>query len=195
MTAARRGKIHSGFISSNPAPRPTVCLETTDSTSLHESATFLDSASTARDRQAQLARLGNQFILQNQGILNQFGATAEMAYDGSTVDLIFRTSTRIGALPLVSPKSGRPDFGLVIQPRFGWQGIGPMLTELDGALSPNLFGFRCCRAPTGKIPPWVLSTIILLRLRSLLDRLERRFEFSEADCPAPRGPSMARTCH
>jgi hypothetical protein len=38
-----------------------------------------------------------------------------------------------------------------------------------------------------KIPAWVLSTIVLLRLRALLDRLERRFEFSEADCPAPRG--------
>ena len=190
MTAARRGKIHSGFISSNPAPRPTVRLETTDSTSLHESATFLDSASTARDRQAQLARLGNQFILQNQGILNQFGATAEMAYDGSTVDLIFRTSTRIGRGPSVSSKSGRPDFGLAIQPRFGWQGIGPMLSEMGWRIIPQPLRLPMLPRSDRKIPPWVLSTIILLRLRSLLDRLERRFEFSEADCPAPRGPAV-----
>jgi hypothetical protein len=118
MAAKRSIKIRSGFVSSNLAPRPTACLETTDSTAFRQSATFLDSVGAARDRQAQLARLANQFIRQNQGILDQFGVIAEMAYDGSTVDLIFRTSTRIGALPLISPKSGRPDFGLVIQPRY-----------------------------------------------------------------------------
>jgi hypothetical protein len=132
MAAARPGKIRSVIASSNSAPRSTVCLETTDSTAFCQPATFLDSTVTARDRQAQpqFARLANQFIRQNQGILDQFGVIAEMTYDGSNVDLIFRTSTRIGALPLISPKSGRPDFGFVIQPRFGWQGIGPMLSEM-----------------------------------------------------------------
>jgi len=119
MAAARRGKVYSRFVSSIPTPRPNVCLETTDSAAFRQPATFLDSASAARDRQAQLARLANQFIHQNHGILNQFGVVVEMAYDGSTVDLVFRTGTRIGAMPLISPKSGRPDFGLVIQPRFG----------------------------------------------------------------------------
>ena len=188
MASKRPGKIRSGFVSSNPAPRPTACLETTDSTAFHQPATFLDSVA-ARDRQAQaqLARLANQFIRQNQSILDQFGVIAEMAYDGSNVDLIFHTSTRIGALPLVSPKTGRPDFGLVIQPRFGWQGIGPMLSEMGWRIIPRPLRLPTLPRSDRKIPPWVLSTIVLLRLRTLLDRLERRFEFSEADCPAPRG--------
>ncbi|MDY6826620.1 MAG: hypothetical protein SVV67_05515 [Bacillota bacterium] len=38
-----------------------------------------------------------------------------------------------------------------------------------------------------KIPPWVLSTTILLRLQHLLKQLERRFEFTSADLKAPRG--------
>jgi hypothetical protein len=179
MAAARPGKIRSGFVSSNPAPRSTVCLETTDSTHFRQSATFLDWAGTARDRQAQpqLARLANQFIRQNRDILDQFGVIAEMSYDGSNVDLIFRTSTRIGALPLVSPKSGRPDFGLVIQPRFGWQGIGPMLSEMGWRIVPQPLRLPMLPRCDRKIPAWVLSTIVLFRLRALLDRLERRFEF------------------
>jgi McrBC 5-methylcytosine restriction system component len=188
MAAKRPIKIRSGiFASSKPAPRQTACLETTDSTIFRQPATFLDSVGMTRDWQPQLARLANQFIRQNQGILNQFGVIAEMAYDGSNVDLIFRTSTRIGALPLVSPKSGRPDFGLVIQPRFGWQGIGPMLSEMGWRIVPQPLRLPMLPRSDRKIPAWVLSTIVLLRLRALLDRLERRFEFSEADCPAPRG--------
>jgi hypothetical protein len=187
MAPARRGKIDSGLVSSIPTPRPSVCLETTDSTAFGQPATFLDSASTARDRQAQLARLANQFIHQNRGILDQFGVVAEMAYDGSTIDVVFRTSTRIGAMPLISPKSGQPDFGLVIRPRFGWQGIGPMLSEMGWRIVPQPLRLPLLPRSDRKIPAWVLSTIVLLRLRALLDRLERRFEFSESDCPAPRG--------
>ena|ERR1700680_2724190 len=56
-----------------------------------------------REIQAQLARLTNQFIHQNQGILHQFGVIAEMAYDGSNVNLQFRTGARIDALPLFRP--------------------------------------------------------------------------------------------
>ena len=187
MTAARRGKIHSGFVFSVPTPRPSFCLETTDSTVFRQPASFLDSSSGSRDRQAQLARLTNQFIQQNQAIFHQFGVIAEMAYDGSNVDLQLRTSTRIGALPLISPSSGRPDFGLVIHPRFGWPGIGPMLSEMGWRIIPKPLRLPMLPRSDRKIPTWVLSTIILFRLRALLDRLERRFEFSESDCPAPRG--------
>ncbi len=37
------------------------------------------------------------------------------------------------------------------------------------------------------IPPWVLSTTILLRIQKLLERMERSFEFTEDDLNAPRG--------
>ena len=106
MAAKRPGKIRSGFVSSNPAPRPTTCLETTDSTVLRQPATFLDSMGAARDRQAQLARLANQFIRQNQGILDQFGVIAEMAYDGSNVDLISEQARESEPFHWFHPKVG-----------------------------------------------------------------------------------------
>jgi hypothetical protein len=131
--------------------------------------------------------LANQFIQHNRGILNQFGVTSEIAFDGSIVDIVFRTSTRVGAIPLLSPTSGQPDYGLVIQPRFGWQGIGPMLGEMGWRVIPEPLRLPLLPRSDRKIPAWVLSTAVLFRLRALLDHLGRRFEFSESDCPAPRG--------
>lgn len=37
------------------------------------------------------------------------------------------------------------------------------------------------------MPPWVLSTIILFRLKRLLDQLERRFEIASEERSSPRG--------
>jgi 5-methylcytosine-specific restriction endonuclease McrBC regulatory subunit McrC len=38
-----------------------------------------------------------------------------------------------------------------------------------------------------KIPPWVLSTIIIFRLKALLDSMNRQFSIEEAELSAPRG--------
>lgn len=187
MAIGRRNGIRSTFSTSFLKPRQTACLETTDSTLFRRPAAFLNWPSTARDPQTQAARLANQFLEQNRGILYQFGVVSEIAYDGSTVDLIFRTGTRVGAIPLISPTTGKPDYGLIIQPRFGWQGIGPMLSEMGWRIIPQPLRLPLLPRSDRKIPGWVLSTIVLFRLRALLDRLERRFEFSEPDCPAPRG--------
>lgn len=168
-------------------PRQSVCLETTDSTVFRLRATFLNLASTARDPQAQAARLGTQFLQQNRGVLANFGVEGDLAFDGSNVDVVLKTSTRVGAIPLLSPTTGKPDYGLVIQPRFGWKGIGPMLAEMGWRVIPAPLRLPLLPRSDRKIPPWVLSTIVLFRLKALLDRLVRRFEFSESDCAAPRG--------
>jgi len=38
-----------------------------------------------------------------------------------------------------------------------------------------------------KIPPWLLSSIVLFRLKTLLDSLERKFDLVREERPAPRG--------
>jgi 5-methylcytosine-specific restriction endonuclease McrBC regulatory subunit McrC len=38
-----------------------------------------------------------------------------------------------------------------------------------------------------RVPPWVLSTIVLFRFKALLDQLERRFEMTHQMRPSPRG--------
>lgn len=69
----------------------------------------------------------HQFLKQNCGILRDFEIEGNVSFDGADVYIQLHAGGQVGALPLLSPTSGRPDYGLVIKPRFGWQGIGPML--------------------------------------------------------------------
>ncbi|MCI0616767.1 hypothetical protein L0244_27625, partial [bacterium] len=85
-----------------------------------------------------------------------------------------KSGTKIGALPLLSPTSGKPDYGLIIKPRFDWSGIGPMLAVMGWRVIPSPLKLPLLPRSERKIPPWVLSTMILIRLKALLDRLERR---------------------
>ncbi len=38
-----------------------------------------------------------------------------------------------------------------------------------------------------KIPPWVIATVVLFRLKALLASLQRKFELIRTECSAPRG--------
>jgi hypothetical protein len=167
--------------------RETACFETEDNSQLKLPAAILIKGVMLRDSQGQSARLAQQFLKQNRGILRDFAIECSVDYDGSSVILHLRTGGQVGALPLLSPTSGRPDYGLVIKPRFGWQGIGPMLGAMGWKILPDPLPLPLLPRSDRKVPPWVLSSTILFRLQKLLDQLERRFEYTEADLSAPRG--------
>ncbi|NLI70290.1 MAG: hypothetical protein GX364_05465 [Firmicutes bacterium] len=167
--------------------RETACFETEDHSILKLPADFLIKGTKSRDLQGQSARLAKQFLRQNRGIMRDFAVEGDVNYDGSSVSIQMKTGGLVGALPLLSPTSGSPDYGLVIKPRFGWRGIGPMLGNMGWKILPEPLPLPLLPHSDRKIPPWVLSSTILLRLQKLLDRLERRFEYSEADLNAPRG--------
>ena len=167
--------------------RESPCFEILDSSTAHLPATFLLKGQIPREPQSQAARLANQFIQQNRGILQNFNICANLDYDGHSVDVIFQAGTKIGAIPLLSPTSGRPDYGLIIRPRFDWPGIGSMLGKMGWRVIPSLLQLPLLPRSDRKIPPWVLSATVLIRIKKLLERLERRFEFSESDLSAPRG--------
>ena len=59
--------------------------------------------------------------------------------------------------------------------QMGWR-VAPMPLKLD-----NFKGSE------RSIPPWLLSSIVLLRIRNLLRCLGRRFEIVYEDFDAPRG--------
>ena len=93
----------------------------------------------------------------------------------------------MGAIPLISPTTARPDYGLVVQPRFPWAGIGPMLAEMGWRVVPNPLRLPLLRRSERRVPVWVLSFMILMRLKALLDSLDRRFELVKETRRAPRG--------
>jgi 5-methylcytosine-specific restriction endonuclease McrBC regulatory subunit McrC len=140
-----------------------------------------------RDSNAQAARLAQQFVAQNVGLLANLGIAIEPRFDGTTVKLSFRTGTRIGAIPLLSPTSGKPDCGLIVKPRFEWPGIGAMLGVMGWRVIPAPLRLPLLPWSERKIPPWVLSSIVLFRLQALVHQLNRRFEMVTEIRHSPRG--------
>lgn len=166
---------------------PDICLEIEDYTSTTKSAVELFDVHGSADPQAQAARLADQFITQNQTLLALLQVSVRRDYDGSDVLLQVQSGSQVGALPLVSPLTARLDFGLVVQPRFPWPGIGPMLAEMGWLVSPSPLRLPLLKRSERRVPPWVLSFMVLARLKALLERLERRFEVVCDTRLAPKG--------
>jgi hypothetical protein len=176
------------FITPSIYPRINpLIFECNDSDEQRLNAIRLIQGDLPRDPQALAARLAKQFIEQNRGVLNNFDIQATQEYDGNTIWLVLKTGIKVGALPLISPTSGKPDYGMVIKPRFEWAGIGSMLAKMGWRIVPTLLKLPLIPGTERKIPPWVLSSIILVRIHKLLDQLERRFELVQSIQPAPKG--------
>lgn len=131
--------------------------------------------------------MAEQFINQNRTLMSLLDVRIERNYDGNDVRLVIQAGAAVGAIPLISPTTARPDFGLVVQPRFPWAGIGPMLAEMGWRVSPTALRLPLLRRSERRVPIWVLSFMILARLKALLDSLDRRFELVTETRNAPRG--------
>jgi hypothetical protein len=62
-----------------------------------------------------------------------------------------------------------------------------MLTEMGWRVAPSVLPLALLPQSDRRIPPWVLSTVVLLRIEALLAQLERRFEMREEHRTAPKG--------
>jgi 5-methylcytosine-specific restriction endonuclease McrBC regulatory subunit McrC len=62
-----------------------------------------------------------------------------------------------------------------------------MLAEMGWLISPTPLKLPLLKRSERRVPPWVLSFMILARLKALLERLERRFEFVTDARSAPKG--------
>lgn len=169
--------------------RPTndICLKLVDHTIQIRSATELFAVRGSADPQSQAARLSDQFITQNRVFLELLQVKMHRDYDGRDVLLVTESKGIVGALPLLSPLTAKLDFGLIVQPRFPWPGIGPMLAEMGWLITPTPLRLPMLKRSERQVPPWVVSAMVLARLKALLDRLERRFEIVHEVRSAPKG--------
>lgn len=165
-----------------------VCLELTDNSALQKSAVdFLGLQRAFKDPNSSAARLLEQFETQNHSLLSLMDVKLTRLYDGRDVYVTMQAGNIVGAVPLFSPTSGMLDYGLVIQPRFPWPGIGPMLAEMGWRVTPTPLKLPLLKRSERKVPPWVISCMVLARLKALLDSLSRRFELVSENRSAPRG--------
>jgi hypothetical protein len=167
-----------------------ICIELEDHSTARRSAIDFFQLRRLGDPQtlaARAARLAEQFVAQNRPLMSLLDVRVERDYDGTDVRLLVQAGNAVGAIPLISPTTARLDYGLVVQPRFSWAGIGPMLAEMGWRVSPAPLRLPLLRRSERRVPVWVLSFMILVRLKALLDSLDRRFELTNETRRAPRG--------
>lgn len=128
------------------------------------------------------------FLAMNRGVLNDFGVRGQLGGLRGNIGLWLETDTRIGALPLLSPSSAKPELGLVIEPRFSWSSTGDMLVGTGFRITPDILPLpRMVPNSDRQIPSWVLSATVLMRIEALIKQSSRRFEINEAVLSAPKG--------
>lgn len=155
------------------------------------SRTFIRSydwlAEEGRDQPATAELRAEQLVQNNLGILRELGVSAHPTRHRGEAGLLFETSARVGAIPLISPVSGRPDFGLVVEPRFSWSSAGEVLAATGMKVLPELLPVPDLPRSNRRVPPWVLSSVILQRLKALTDSMRRSFVMVDDVRRAPRG--------
>ncbi len=133
-------------------------------------------------------RRAESFLDMNRGILGDFGVRGQVGGQRGDVGIWLESDTRVGALPLLSPASAKPELGLVVEPRFAWSSAGDMLVGTGFRITPEILPLpRMVPNSDRQIPSWVLSATVLSRIEALLKQSSRRFEMNQAVLSAPKG--------
>jgi hypothetical protein len=170
-------------------PARDICLSLADNSTFSRSAVKLfelDSGS-LRDPHPVAARMTAQFMQQNASLFERLNVNVKREYDGRDVYLTLQSGNTVGAVPLISPSSNRFELGLNIQPRFPWAGIGPMLSQMGWRIVPTPLRLPLLNQSERRVPPWVLSAMVIQRLQELLKTNRRQFSIQDQELQAPRG--------
>jgi len=62
--------------------------------------------------------------------------------NADSVYIELRTNGVIGAAPLFSSETRKIDGGVIVEPKFGWNDIGPLLSSIGWSASPQLLNFQ-----------------------------------------------------
>ena len=169
-----------------PTPKSFVTLE--DNSELSTSAVdFFHIGNAVADPLGASAKLAEQLIKQNQALFGLVGIECTSEFNGRQVSLRLRTSNTIGALPLLSPVTGKADYGIIVKPRFQWDGIGAMLGQMGWRVAPVPLKLETFKGSERSIPPWVLASMTLVCISNLLKGMGRKFDIVTEPRSAPRG--------
>ena len=166
---------------------PEVCLQLADNSVLQKSAIDFFQLHGLREPVAAAARLSDQFEQQNRSLLSLMNVRVVRLFDGKDVFLRVESGNVVGAVPLSSPTTATPDYGLIVRPRFPWKGIGGMLAEMGWRVAPTPLKLPLLRRSERQTPPWVISSMVLVRLKALLESMQRRFETVRETRNIPKG--------
>lgn len=123
----------------------------------------------------------------NAAALAALEVKPEIASSDSGVRLRLVPGGRAGAIPLRSAQTGHVAAGLIVEPRFGWAGIGTLLAQTGWAAAPTFLDVPLVPGSGREVPPWVLAGPVLSRLGELLESLRRGYHTREDVLSQPRG--------
>lgn len=127
------------------------------------------------------------FIAANRVAFESLELTTEIVPTANEIGLRLRSGGSIGAVPLRSPDTRKIRGGVVVSPRFGWDGIGKVLQLTGWAARPRVLQMPLVPGSAREVPPWVLAGPVLQRFAELLREMRRGFHFTEEVRESPRG--------
>lgn len=127
------------------------------------------------------------FLRINEAALSKLDVQAVIGSSDSGVRVKLVPGARAGAIPLRSAQTGNVAGGLIVEPRFGWSGVGNVLSQTGWAAAPEFIEGPMVPGSGREVPPWVLAGPVLARIAELLDSLRRGYHSKEELLRQPRG--------
>lgn len=111
------------------------------------------------------------FLAQNRAALNALNLQPHVVAGRDGVRLEVIPGNRAGAIPLRSVVTGQVAGGVIVSPRFGWPGVGRVLSATGWGSGPEFLNLPLVPGSGREVPPWVLAGPVLRRLAELLANL------------------------
>ncbi len=127
------------------------------------------------------------FLRMNESALSSLDVKAEIGSSDTGIRVKLVPGGRAGAIPLRSAQTGQVAAGLVVEPRFGWSGVGNVLSQTGWSAAPEFLEGPLVPGSGREVPPWVLAGPVLARIAELLDALRRGYHTKEEVLQRPRG--------
>jgi len=127
------------------------------------------------------------FLRLNEKTLAKLDVVLEVTSSESGVRLSLIPGGSAGAVPLRSAQTGHVSAGLLVEPRFGWAGVGRVLMQTGWAAQPEFLDCPLVPGSGREVPPWILAGPVLARLSDLLRSLRRGYRVAEEVLRRPRG--------
>ncbi len=111
------------------------------------------------------------FLSRNRSALHALNLEPRIVSGRDGIRLELQPGLRAGAIPLLSVVTGQVAGGIVINPRFGWPGVGQVLSATGWGSGPEFLSLPLVPGSGREVPPWVLAGPVLNRLKELLSHL------------------------
>ena len=105
--------------------------------------------------------------------------------DGTRLELL--PGEKAGAIPLRSAATGNIAGGVIVAPRFGWAGVGSVLSKTGWGSGPEFLSQPLVPGSGREVPPWVLAGPVLQRVSEMLRQLRPGYRDHMEIRAHPRG--------